>query len=196
MVLVNDRPANASLADRFGRLARDTRGVGAVEFALIVPILFFVLGMAVWASQALTLDRKITQAARTLIDLAAQQSNIGLTGSSYTYSQILSAAGLIVTPFDTASLSMVLSEVQVTGPTSATVIWSQASGGGVPLTPGSSMTLSDSSSNWSGGPGYLLVGTVSYNFQPFGAVLDVAAMTFTRTLYMAPYNNEQVQCCS
>jgi Flp pilus assembly protein TadG len=182
----SDRPS-------FGR---DSSGVGAVEFALLAPLMLLILALTVWASQALTLDRKLTQATRTLIDLAAQQSNIGASSGGFTYSQILAAVPLIIVPFDKAPLGMVLSEVKVTGPASGTVIWSQASGGATALAVGATATISDSSANWTGGPGYLLLGTITYNFQPFGGLLNLPSLSLTRTSYMAPYNNDSVQCCS
>lgn len=61
------------------RLRRDTRGVAAVEFGFIVPIMFFLFVGTIEFSQALTVDRRLTLAASSTADLIARAPNSGLT---------------------------------------------------------------------------------------------------------------------
>ena len=64
----------SSLARWIGafRLVRDIRGVSAVEFALVLPLMVALyLGLAE-ASQAIAIDRKVTLTAHALSDLASQ----------------------------------------------------------------------------------------------------------------------------
>ncbi len=55
---------------------KDERGVAAVEFALLAPVLLAILFGSVEVSQAVTIDRKVTQAASTIADLVAQSADM------------------------------------------------------------------------------------------------------------------------
>ncbi|MFN5553034.1 MAG: TadE/TadG family type IV pilus assembly protein, partial [Hyphomonadaceae bacterium] len=55
------------------------RGVSAVEFALIAPLMIMMLFGASEVSQAVSVDRKVTLAASTLGDLAAQTDRVSCT---------------------------------------------------------------------------------------------------------------------
>jgi Flp pilus assembly pilin Flp len=65
----------------FARLRRDTGGMAAIEFAMIVPIMFFLFVGTIEFSQALTVDRRLTQAASSTADLIARAPNSGLTAA-------------------------------------------------------------------------------------------------------------------
>ena len=77
---------------------RDSRGVSAIEFAFIFPVMITMYMGAVDISQVLTADRKITTLASTAADLVAQAET--LTAADLT--DIYSAAAEIVAPFPTA----------------------------------------------------------------------------------------------
>ena len=62
----------ASLRWRLSGCAHDERGVSAVEFALLLPLMVTLYLGGVEVSQGLTIDRKVTLVARTVADLAAQ----------------------------------------------------------------------------------------------------------------------------
>lgn len=64
---------------RFARLLRDRRGVAAVEFAIIVPVmLIFYLGMFE-ASHALVVKRKVDNAAETVGGIVARSTEMSDT---------------------------------------------------------------------------------------------------------------------
>src|SRR5207244_1629235 len=68
--LIGDVAARAS---RLGcRWRASTEGVAAVEFALIVPIMAIMFIGAVELSQAITVDRRVTQVASSTADLVAR----------------------------------------------------------------------------------------------------------------------------
>ena len=54
------------------RFHRDVRGMAAVEFAIIVPLMLTVFFGTIEVSNGVTIDRKLTLAARTLSDLISQ----------------------------------------------------------------------------------------------------------------------------
>lgn len=55
------------------------RGVAAVEFALIAPIMVLMLFGSTELTQAITIDRKVTIAASTIADLVTQGSTLDCT---------------------------------------------------------------------------------------------------------------------
>ncbi len=64
------KSAAYAAARRFGR---KIDGIAAVEFALIVPIMLCMFIGTVELSQAITVDRRVTQVASTTADLVARQ---------------------------------------------------------------------------------------------------------------------------
>lgn len=103
-----------------GRLRRDRRGSAIVEFSVILPIL-----LAIWAgmtelAHAIDEWRKLTLLARTVADLTAQgdtQNPISTT----VMNDIIASATLVMRPFDTAQVKIVVSAMGV-GLNGATVI--------------------------------------------------------------------------
>lgn len=106
------------------RFLRDQRGVSAVEFALILPVLVLLYLGCVELSQALTVDRKVTAAASVVGDLVAQAEALSDTD----FDNIFEATSAVLAPYDTAPLSIVVSYVEITKDGS-TVIWSAARNG-------------------------------------------------------------------
>ena len=58
------------------RLGRDQRGVSAVEFAMLLPLMITLYLGVVEISQAVGIDRKVTLTTRTVADLASQVKSI------------------------------------------------------------------------------------------------------------------------
>ncbi len=132
--------AIARLAAARRRLA-DTRGIAAVEFALILPLMLTLYLGSVELTKGVLASRKVTLVARTLSDLAAQQldcpSNTAtvpcLTNADM--NTIFSAASAVMAPYTNANLKMTISQVDVVSYNStlyAYTKWSVTSGGGLP----------------------------------------------------------------
>lgn len=152
-------------------LRRDLRGVAAVEFALIFPIMLVVFFGTVEICAAVAIDRKVTLIARTISDLTSQQltsvTSSGLTGV-FTYGL------LIITPYPSSPLKGQVSEIYVDSNGKATIQWSQGA------TMNGTVTLVSSTRN----PGddvstvvpaallvkqtYLIFSEVSYQYLPIG----------------------------
>lgn len=106
---------------RIGALARgwrrDTRGVAAVEFAFIVPIMAIMFIGAVELSQAITVDRRVSQVASSTADLVARaEKQISQTEIS----DIMKVGGYIFEPFSQSPVQIVLRNV-TSSPSNATV---------------------------------------------------------------------------
>jgi hypothetical protein len=76
----------SSIWRRLPRSARglrgDCRGVAAIEFAIIAPIMLLAFFGTVEFCSAIAVDRKVTLVARTLSDLTSQ--NVGVTDAQLT----------------------------------------------------------------------------------------------------------------
>jgi Flp pilus assembly protein TadG len=90
------------------RSRRDTRGVAAIEFAFIAPIMVFMFIGAVELSQAIIVDRRITQASSSIADLVARQENKMLISEM---TDIVRIGGFIMAPYDQAPLQVVVRNV-------------------------------------------------------------------------------------
>jgi Flp pilus assembly protein TadG len=106
-----------SLARRF---ASDVRGVSAVEFALLLPLMLTMYLGGSEVSQALTTSRKVTLVSRTVADLASQSSKI--TDASMT--NILNASAAVIAPYTGSKLKVTVSQVKIDGSGNATIEWS------------------------------------------------------------------------
>lgn len=119
------------------RMLRDNRGVSAVEFALIAPLMLALYFGAVEITQRLEVQRKVTITARSLSDLVAQSVSI----SDADMTNIFTAAKSIMTPFSEATLAARVSAVNVNASGEATIGWSSTSGDIAARATGSSATI-------------------------------------------------------
>src|ERR1051325_11821548 len=74
------------------RFQDDKRGVSAVEFAMLLPLMVTLYIGGVEVSSAIAVDRKVTLVARTVGDLVAQSTSVNATDMT----NILNAASSVV----------------------------------------------------------------------------------------------------
>ena len=96
-----------SLSQRLSSLRRDQRGVSAVEFAMLLPLMVTLYLGTVEVSQGVSINRKVTLTARTVADLASQVSSINNTEMT----NMLNAASAVVSPFPANQLRVTVSAV-------------------------------------------------------------------------------------
>ena len=109
----------------WARFGDDARGVSAVEFSILLPVLITLMFSGFAVSKTVAISRKLTITTRALADLTSQY--VTLTTTNIT--TIFNASTQILAPFDATPLSMRLTEIQldVTG-LIATVTCSKTSG--------------------------------------------------------------------
>ena len=122
------RPTNL-----FARFGADRKGVSALEFALISPILILTYFGVGELCEAMMAQRRTAHAASAIGDLTAQTSSV----ASSDVSDIFSAATDILTPFPTTPLKLRLTSVTANSSAVPKVDWSCAQGGLAPNTVGS-----------------------------------------------------------
>ncbi len=119
------------------RLLADRRGIAAVEFALLLPVMVTLYFGSVEVSQAIAVQRMVTLAASTVANLVTQYPSISV---SQTMPDILNAAAAVLTPYPVSSAMMRVSLITIDNNGRATVAWSQALNG-TGLTVGQTMTI-------------------------------------------------------
>ena len=109
---------------RVRRFLRDRGGLAAVEFAFVAPILILAYFGVAELCGAMLAQRKTSHVASAIGDLTSQYS----APTSTDINNFFAAGQTIMSPSDTTTLKMRISEVQENpAGTAATVIWSCAS---------------------------------------------------------------------
>lgn len=107
----------------FRRFGRDERGVSAVEFALLAPVLIaFYFGMAEFC-QGFMAQKRMGHVSAMVADLVAQEESV----STANIDDIFDIGGLIMKPFATSGLKQRVSSVTRTSGV-ARVDWSRGDG--------------------------------------------------------------------
>jgi Flp pilus assembly protein TadG len=177
-----------SFAERFApslvRLASDQRGVSAVEFALLLPLMLTLYLGTIEISQGIAAGRKVTLTARTVADLVSQASKL----SSADMTNSLNAASAVMAPFPATNLATTVTSVKIDANGNATVDWSVTQNG-TAKTPGQTVTLPTAlkvPSTW------LIWSEVQYVYTPsIGYVLS-GSLTLTDQIYMRPRLSDSV----
>lgn len=144
------RFANA-LRHGVGRFKAEERGVAAVEFAMVVPIMFFLFVGTIEFSQALTVDRRVTQAASSAADLVARAPASGIDTTSLERS--LDLVKSLMMPYDQNALTITVYSVRAVpspaNPANVTyeVDWSRDSAGATPISGGTAYNDPDLAPN-------------------------------------------------
>jgi len=113
------------MAERWNgcRLLRDRRGVAAVEFAVILPIVLMLFFGTIEVSTGVAVDRKVVILTRTLSDLISQAKSITDTDISNAFN--ISSA--VMAPYSNGPVKAKISQIYI-DPTTlvANVKWSAA----------------------------------------------------------------------
>lgn len=113
------------------------RGVGAVEFALVIPLLLVMYVGAVEISVAMSIDKKVSQASSVASDIISQMS----ATDEDTLGQMLGVAQSVIAPFDASSLDLEVVGISIDGSGNATVAWSWDEEDNRPLVVGDPITI-------------------------------------------------------
>jgi Flp pilus assembly protein TadG len=101
-------------------LSTDQKGVSAVEFALLLPVMLTMYFGSIQITDAINADRQITLVAGTVADIAAQYQSVATNDVN----NILAAASAVLAPFPVANAQVTLSSVLIDANGNATVDWS------------------------------------------------------------------------
>jgi len=165
--------------------AKDHRGVSAVEFAIIAPLMVSLYLGGVEVSDAVAASRKTTIVARTVADLVAQDSKLTNAGKD----DVMNAAKLVATPYGNVNLGITVSSIKIDNTGIAKVEWSDTKDGKA-LTVGSTVTLDKAlvvPNTW------LILGETTYKYVPtFGEGITGTIYLYDK-IYMRPRISPNVQ---
>ncbi len=169
---------------RLARLMSDNRGVSAVEFALILPLMLALYFGSVEISQGIAADRKVTLTVRTISDLVSQVSSIDNAGVANS----LAAAAAVMAPYPVANLQVTVSSVKIDAAGKATIVWSdtlngtaRAKNSTVPLP--AALAIPNSSLIWS---------EAAYVYTPSVGYAVSGSLTLRDQIYMRPRLSDEV----
>jgi Flp pilus assembly protein TadG len=155
------------IARRFRHAARDERGVSAVEFALLAPLMIMLYFGLVEVSDGVAADRKVSLTAAALANLTAQVTTI----SSSDMQNILDASTSIITPYNASYLKLAVACISIDANKKTTVKWSvsrnpnsQTVNPTVPadlLVPNSQLVYAQASYAYTPIIGYTMTGTIN-----------------------------------
>jgi Flp pilus assembly protein TadG len=163
----------------YRRFAASTRGIAAVEFALVASIMFVFLLGTFDAARGIAVYMKVRAATYTLDSIANQYVAIQNTDMQ----QIFKATAKVLYPYPPA---VVISELTVgpAGSGTATVNWSDQLNS-VARPQGSTVTLPADMGAMAPGA-TLILGEVSYVYTPLFGYFAAGGITLSDSLYVTP----------
>jgi Flp pilus assembly protein TadG len=167
------------------RFSVNTRGVAAIEFAMLMPVMIMVCFGTIQVSTGYSVDRKVGVTVRSLSDLISQNATI-------TDTQIANAFATgkaMMSPYNDAGLKAKISQIYIEPVTlQAKVKWSKASGTGAVARSCNEVVAIPAALQVSGT--YLILSEISYDFQPVVGhdikLKVVPVFTMTDKMYTRP----------
>jgi Flp pilus assembly protein TadG len=175
----------SALRRHSGRLASDQRGVSAIEFALLMPLMLTMYFGSIEVTDAVSADRQVTLVASTVADMASEYTSV----ADADIANIMQAACYVMAPFPISNATVVLSSVTFTNGI-ATIAWSfQVSGNCTTVTTGHAIgtnvtTLIPTALNITGTS--VLWGECTYNYKPMIGYVVTGTLTMYNEIFMRP----------
>lgn len=165
---------------RSRRILTDERGVSAIEFALVLPLMLTLLIGGAEVGDGVATKLRMSRSAYTVADLASQFVSI----QSSDMSNILSAGSVLIAPYAPSFLTVTVSEVTTIAPGGlAAVKWSASTGKA--RTAGQAITLPAAFSNLPVNTA-LILGEASYAYAPTLGYSVTGTFTFADSYYLYP----------
>ena len=168
------------------RFKRNTSGVAAIEFAMIVPIMVMLYMGAIEFGQALNVDRKVTSIASATADLVAQSKTV----SQSDIQDIFKISKAIMEPYDDTSVSVVISSVTSDQDNNQSVDWSVSNISGNAHSQGG--TIPGMSPNITEANTSVIVAEVQYTYTSPVSYYITGSITLSDTFYLRPRQSLQV----
>jgi Flp pilus assembly protein TadG len=160
------------------RFARSTRGVAAVEFAVVLPVLAMIFLATFDAGRAIAIYMKVRAATYTVDAITNQYQTI----HDADIQAIFAATDNVLAPYATAPLALTVTQIAIDANGNATVSWSDTQNGtahakGSPMPVPANLKTPNS---------YLIFGEVSYAYTPLFGFFGGSGIKFSDNLYATP----------
>jgi Flp pilus assembly protein TadG len=108
---------------RARRFGRDRRGVAAIEFAFIVPVLLIMYFITMEASQAIETSKKVSRIGSMVADLVTQQQTVVKANLD----AIMKIGGTTLLPYNRSLPTIIITGIQITDEAAPRVLvaWSR-----------------------------------------------------------------------
>jgi Flp pilus assembly protein TadG len=176
---------------RLKRLRRDERGVSALEFALVAPLMIlFYFGLAE-ATQIMMAERKTIRAASAVGDILAQTPEVKVTGAGG-IDDVFDMAEILMTPFPTGiQLKICVAGITKSSTGALSVTWRRAKNNAVcPAVGASEPVPADLIANGES----VVMSRVTYTYVGPTNMVIKTDPTFTKTFYLRPRMSTAVTC--
>jgi Flp pilus assembly protein TadG len=172
------------IPERLRRLARDQRGVSAVEFAMLLPLMITLYLGGVEVSQGISIDRKVTLTARTVADLVSQVASINNSGIN----NVLTASSAVLAPYPVEKAKVTVTVVSIDANSKVTVSWSDSLNGtarakGATVTIPSALVVPNTSLVW---------GEAEYSYKPTIGYVITGTMNLKDQIFMRPRLSDSI----
>ncbi|MEM9277143.1 MAG: TadE/TadG family type IV pilus assembly protein [Pseudomonadota bacterium] len=173
----------------------DKKGVAAVEFALIVPILLLLFIGTLEISLAVAVDRKVSRISSSVADLITQSENFNEAGLD----QLMDIANRIMHPYD-ATVKISIVAVYIDDDGVAKVEWAHGRNGGAEPAQGSLFNVPASIKT---NDTFLLSARVSSDHEPAFAFInfdgskitfDDASIELSEQMFLRPRTGSGITC--
>lgn len=175
---------------RLRQFISDRRGVSAVEFALIAPLMILLYLGTAEAALVLMMDRKVTNAASTIGDLVARTACIK---NQSEIDGVFDAAEAVMSPYPTGPLEMRISVIELKTPApnkEYELLWEAMSDGDMPASSDDPNIPDDLLTTIETG---VVMAQAEYEYQPpFGRIFSDGVVLKSK-LYFSPRQSVTVE---
>lgn len=171
------------LVARLRRFARARKGLAALEFALIAPMMVFLLFGAVELIDALDVDQRVQNAASSLADVVSRDTEV----SNTELSGLWTALDILMYPDTSTNMSACITSISIDAAGNSHTVWSeQHNGFGTCPSADVSLSASMRQPNTS-----LIVAETHYNYSPrlnfvFSGAFQMRHITYRRSRIVDP----------
>lgn len=169
---------------------RDTRGVSAIEFALIAPVLILMYFGFAETTQAMMAQRRLSNITAQIGDIVAQNPQTGPKKMT----DIFNIGNLIMAPYPAAGLKMCVYSVVSDSKGKNTVAWVKPNPAGVGMAgcPAKGATVADISTGVLAANQSIIVSRATYDYSSPTKLVMPTTMTFKRNYYLRPRRSDAV----
>lgn len=179
--------AGARIGKLFARFAADAKGVAAIEFAFIAPVLMLLYLGASDVRFAVTLQRKVSQVASDVSDLVTRESDV----TKADLDGMFRIADAILLPYDRSTLHLQLTGVQENGTKDPTILWSYSNDGSPEPSVAAIKALGQFSASKNS---FVVVTQASHPYQPLGGMVISNPFTLRALAINRTRRSDQVTC--